>query len=75
MRLEWNAEPKTVMELILLTQYFDTMKSMGEKSRASTIFIPHQPGALKDLGGQIRQVSHKVDEYARLRDTLQHVFA
>lgn len=43
-----------VMNLILMTQYFDTLKEIGEKSRSNTILIPHSPGHLGDLASQIR---------------------
>jgi regulator of protease activity HflC (stomatin/prohibitin superfamily) len=47
--------PKDVMDLILMTQYFDTLKDLGANSRANTIFVPHSPSTVSDLAGQIRQ--------------------
>jgi regulator of protease activity HflC (stomatin/prohibitin superfamily) len=44
-----------VMNLILLTQYFDTLKEMGNSSKTNTILIPHSPGHLGELAAQIRQ--------------------
>ncbi|HJN46929.1 MAG: SPFH domain-containing protein [Vicinamibacterales bacterium] len=43
-----------VMNLILMTQYFDTIKDLGHASKTNTILIPHSPGALADLAGQLR---------------------
>ena len=43
-----------VMHLILMTQYFDTLKDMGHASKTNTILLPHSPGALADLAGQLR---------------------
>ena len=43
-----------VMNLVLLTQYFDTLKDIGFNSNTNTILIPHSPGSLKDLAEQIR---------------------
>ncbi|MCA9383035.1 SPFH domain-containing protein [Candidatus Dojkabacteria bacterium] len=43
-----------VMNLILLTQYFDTLKDIGETSNSNTILIPHSPGAMGDLANQLR---------------------
>ncbi len=43
-----------VMHLILMTQYFDTLKDMGHASKTNTILIPHSPGALADLAAQLR---------------------
>uniref|UniRef100_A0A1D1ZIC5 Hypersensitive-induced response protein 1 n=1 Tax=Anthurium amnicola TaxID=1678845 RepID=A0A1D1ZIC5_9ARAE len=45
---------KDVMDMVLLTQYFDTMKEIGASSKSSSVFIPHGPGAVKDIAAQIR---------------------
>ncbi|KAF8723022.1 hypothetical protein HU200_022169 [Digitaria exilis] len=45
---------KDVMDLVLLTQYFDTMKEIGAASKSSAVFLPHGPGAVADIAGQIR---------------------
>jgi hypothetical protein len=39
---------------MLMTQYFDMLKDVGTSSRASTIFMPHTPGALNDFHSQMR---------------------
>jgi regulator of protease activity HflC (stomatin/prohibitin superfamily) len=44
-----------VMSLILMTQYFDTLKDMGVHGKSTTIMVPHSPSSLKDLSGQIRE--------------------
>ncbi len=43
-----------VMQLLLLTQYFDTLKEIGTQGKATTIMIPHSPGAIGDIAGQLR---------------------
>nr|XP_016452293.1 PREDICTED: hypersensitive-induced response protein 1-like [Nicotiana tabacum] len=45
---------KDVMDMVLLTQYFDTMKEIGASSKSSAIFLPHGPGAVRDVASQIR---------------------
>ncbi|EFJ17982.1 hypothetical protein SELMODRAFT_140325 [Selaginella moellendorffii] len=45
---------KDVMDMVLLTQYFDTMKEIGATSKSSTVFLPHGPGAVRDVAEQIR---------------------
>ncbi|KMZ65463.1 Hypersensitive-induced response protein 1 [Zostera marina] len=45
---------KEVMDMVLVTQYFDTMKEIGASSKSSSVFIPHGPGAVKDVVSQIR---------------------
>jgi regulator of protease activity HflC (stomatin/prohibitin superfamily) len=45
---------KEVMDLIMVTQYFDTIKELGEGSKNTTVFIPHGPGHVRDISEQIR---------------------
>ncbi|GAB2289578.1 HIR complex subunit [Dionaea muscipula] len=45
---------KDVMDMVLVTQYFDTMKEIGASSKSSSVFIPHGPGAVRDVAAQIR---------------------
>lgn len=49
-----GSSPQDVMNLILMTQYFDTLKELGASGRTNTIFMPHSPGHLSDLASQIR---------------------
>eukprot|EP01041_Mallomonas_annulata_P007257 gene7257-14800_t len=49
-----GASPTDVMDLLLLTQYFDMMKDVGGKRKSnSAIFIPHGPHAIQDLREQL----------------------
>ncbi|XP_065876929.1 hypersensitive-induced response protein-like protein 1 [Euphorbia lathyris] len=45
---------KDIMDMVLVTQYFDTMKEIGASSKSSAVFIPHGPGAIRDVATQIR---------------------
>lgn len=47
-----GADAQQVMSLILMTQYFDTLKGLGGNG-THTILMPHQPGALGDIQGQL----------------------
>ncbi|VTS03921.1 SPFH domain-containing protein [Tuwongella immobilis] len=49
-----GATAHDVMNLVLMTQYFDTLKEIGATSATNTILIPHSPGALSDLADQMR---------------------
>ena len=49
-----GASPQDVMQLVLMTQYFDTLKDVGAASRTNTILMPHSPGALGDISAQLR---------------------
>ena len=42
-----------VMQLVLVTQYFDTIKSIGENDKTNTLFLTHSPGAVKDITDEI----------------------
>jgi len=44
-----GVSPKDVMEIILMSQYFDTLKELSQNSTASTIFIPHNVGSVTEL--------------------------
>jgi regulator of protease activity HflC (stomatin/prohibitin superfamily) len=48
-----GASAKEVMQLVMVTQYFDTLKSIGESGRTNTLFLSHSPGAVKEVGEQI----------------------
>jgi regulator of protease activity HflC (stomatin/prohibitin superfamily) len=50
-----GATPKDVMQLVLVTQYFDTLKAIGESDKTNTLFLPHSPGAVKDVADQIME--------------------
>ena len=38
-----------VMNLVLVTQYFDMLKDLGDRSKTNTVFLDHTPGGLSDL--------------------------
>lgn len=52
-------DTKEVMQLILLTQYFDTLREM---TGSKVIMIPHSPSALKDFSAQIREAITSANE-------------
>jgi len=42
-----------VMQFVLLTQYFDTLNSIGSNGKNTTMLMPHSPGAMQDFQQQI----------------------
>jgi regulator of protease activity HflC (stomatin/prohibitin superfamily) len=48
-----GASAREVMQLVMVTQYFDTLKSIGESDKTNTLFLAHSPGAVKDVSDQI----------------------
>jgi regulator of protease activity HflC (stomatin/prohibitin superfamily) len=50
-----GASSKDVMQLVMVTQYFDTLKSIGENDKTNTLFLSHSPSAVKDVSEQIME--------------------
>ena len=48
-----GASSRDVMQLVLVTQYFDTLKSIGESDKTNTLFLSHSPAAVKEVADQI----------------------
>ncbi len=44
-----------VMSLVMMTQYFDTLKEIGASDKNSTILLPHSPAGMTDIASQIRE--------------------
>lgn len=42
-----------IMQFVLMTQYFDTIRDIGANSKNSSILMPHSPGGMKDFQNQI----------------------
>jgi regulator of protease activity HflC (stomatin/prohibitin superfamily) len=50
-----GASTSEVMQLVLVTQYFDTIRSIGELDKTNTLFLSHSPGAVKEVADQVLQ--------------------
>ena len=48
-----GASAMEVMQLVLVTQYFDTLKSIGETDKTNTLFLAHTPATVRDVSDQI----------------------
>ena len=48
-----GATSEDVMALVLLTQYFDTLRDIGTRGGTNTLFLPNNPGAAADFQTQI----------------------
>ena len=48
-----GATTSEVMQLVLVTQYFDTLKTIGESDKTNTLFLSHSPGSVKDVSDEI----------------------
>lgn len=59
-----NVTHEEIMQFVLMTQYFDTIKDIGANSKNSSILMPHSPGGMKDFQDQIIRgtyVGHQFD--------------
>src|SRR6516164_7876566 len=52
-RVVGGTSTSEVMQLVLVTQYFDTIKSIGESDKTNTLFLTHSPGAVKDISDEV----------------------
>jgi regulator of protease activity HflC (stomatin/prohibitin superfamily) len=50
-----GASSQDVMQLVMVTQYFDTLKSIGESDKTNTLFLSHSPGSVKEVSEQIME--------------------
>jgi len=49
-----GSSAQEVMNLVLMTQYFDTIKDIGLSGKGNTILIPHSPGGMQDISSELR---------------------
>lgn len=49
-----GVKSQDVMNLVMMTQYFDTIKDLGNNGKSNTILIPHSPAGMGDLSEQMR---------------------
>jgi regulator of protease activity HflC (stomatin/prohibitin superfamily) len=61
---------KDVMNLVLMTQYFDMLKEIGASSRTNAILIPHSPGNLTSLTEQMRNAMIEADQTVRMPEPM-----
>ena len=58
-----------VMNLVLMTQYFDTLKEIGAAGKGNTILIPHSPGGMGDISEQMRNAIITANEVTQKKST------
>merc|ERR1719229_1328012 len=51
---EESLSTEKISELLLITQYFESLRDIAANSKAQTVFLPHSAGAVGDVAGQIR---------------------
>jgi ABC-type oligopeptide transport system ATPase subunit len=43
------------MQMVMVTQYFDTLKTINENDKTNTLFLAHYPAAVREISDQILQ--------------------
>ncbi len=63
-----GVKSQDVMNLVMMTQYFDTIKELGLSGKNSTILIPHGPGGMTDMADQIRNAMITADQVSKSQE-------
>merc|ERR1719146_352175 len=50
-----GVDAKGVMDLMIVTQYFDMMRDVGAQSKTNAVFLNHSPGALEDVTQSVQK--------------------
>lgn len=61
-----GVKSQDVMNLVMMTQYFDTIKDLGLNGKSNTILIPHSPAGMGDLAEQMRSAMITANEVERV---------
>jgi regulator of protease activity HflC (stomatin/prohibitin superfamily) len=59
-----NVSPIEIMQFVLLTQHYDTIRDIGEKN--SSLIVPYSPGSLQNLQQQLMEGNFMADEINKL---------
>jgi hypothetical protein len=52
---EDGIDAREAMSLVALTQYMDTLRSVGEHGNMTTLLLPHSPASVGSLMDQVRE--------------------
>lgn len=64
-----GTKAEDVMNLVLMTQYFDTIKDIGLSGKGNTILIPHSPGGMQDISSELRNAVITANEVSKSSNT------
>lgn len=57
-----SVSSEEILQILMLTQYFDVLKELGTGAGSKVLFMPHTPGGLADLTGQLRNAVLSANE-------------
>jgi len=52
-----GTSPSDIMRIVLMGQYFDTLKELAHNSKSNTIFVPHNPSTVMEVDQKLAYVS------------------
>lgn len=58
-------------EMLLLTQYFDTLQEVAKSSNTQTLMLPSNPGGVSDVMSEMRNSLFTAEKAAHQRNDLR----
>ena len=62
---------ETAEQLLLMTQYFDTMQDVARNGRSNVLLLPNNPGQLGNLSEEIRTTLLQVNAVREANDNAE----
>ena len=62
---------ENAISLLMMSQYFDTLKELGHSGKLNTVLVPHSPSSVKDIQTQIME-GILVAQNAKSEDKKKH---
>jgi regulator of protease activity HflC (stomatin/prohibitin superfamily) len=57
-----GSSPREIMDMVIITQYFDTLEKLGGDARSKVVFLPSSPSAVGDFMNQLRTTIASAEE-------------
>jgi regulator of protease activity HflC (stomatin/prohibitin superfamily) len=57
-----GSSPKEIMDMVIITQYFDTLEKLGSDARSKVVFLPSSPSAVGEFMNQLRTTVASAEE-------------
>jgi len=57
-----GSSPREIMDMVIITQYFDTLEKLGSDARSKVVFLPSSPNAVGDFMNQLRTTIASAEE-------------
>lgn len=57
-----GSSPKEIMDMVIITQYFDTLEKLGSDARSKVVFLPSSPDTVQQFMNQLRTTVASAEE-------------